>query len=92
MFKLLVFITFLVTSSTFDLLETLYDIQKDCYSGCRANYVDDLLNLDACKQGCNYKLHAKNCAEQCKLISMYESIQASCVMGCSMSHTVDNKN
>ncbi len=51
MFKLFVFTIFLVTSSAFGLLENLYQTENDCYSGCDSNYIDNLLNLDACKKG-----------------------------------------
>jgi len=86
MLKLLVFTIFLVSSPTFGLLETLFQTENDCYSGCHSNYPTSLLNLDACKKGCDYKLQDENCAGQCKLLSIHQQAQASCVVGCSMSH------
>jgi len=88
MLKFLVFTIFLVTSPTFGLLETLYQVENDCYSGCHSNYMDNLLNIDACKEGCDFKIHSENCVDQCKLRSIHETIQASCVVGCSMSRPV----
>jgi len=51
MFKLFVFSIFLITPSTFGLLDALYQTENGCYSGCQSNYADNLLNLDACKKG-----------------------------------------
>jgi len=84
--KSLIFIILLATSSTLGLLETLYHVENDCYSGCHSNYADSLSNREACKNGCDYKLHNENCPDQCKLLSTDEQSQASCLVGCSMNH------
>jgi len=85
MLKLIVFTIFLISSPTFGLVQSLFQTENDCYSGCHANYVDNLWNLDACKQGCDYKLHDEKCSDQCKLLSIDRQIQASCLVGCSMN-------
>jgi len=87
MLKLLVFTIFLVSSPTFGLLETLFKTENDCYSGCHSNYMTIRSYVHACKRGCDYKLHNEDCAGQCKELSSDLQIQASCVVGCSMSHT-----
>lgn len=46
--------------------------------------------MEACKAGCDFKLHGENCAKQCKLYSIHEQVQASCVDGCAMSHPIDH--
>jgi len=51
MFKLFVFTIFLITPSTFGLLDALYQTENGCYSGCQSNYADNLSNLDACEKG-----------------------------------------
>jgi len=84
MLKFLTFAILLASSPAFGLLETLFDVENNCYSGCHSNYAINLAHFDSCKKGCNYKLHNENCAEQCKTFSIDEQIQASCLVGCSM--------
>jgi len=85
MLKLIIFTIFLISSPTFSLVQSLFQTENHCYSGCHANYIDNLSNLDACKQGCDYKLHDEKCSDQCKLLSIDKQIQASCLVGCSMN-------
>jgi len=85
MLKLIAFAVFLLASPSFGLLETLFRAQSDCYSGCRTNYPASLPDLFACQSGCDYKLHNENCADQCKILSVEEQTQASCLVGCSMT-------
>lgn len=86
MLQLVIFTIFLATSPTFSLVGSLFQAENDCYSGCHSNYVNNLWNLNACKSGCDFKLHDEQCADQCKLLSIDEQIQASCLVGCSMNH------
>jgi hypothetical protein len=89
MLKLLIFAILLASIPVNSLLESLFQTENDCYSGCHSNYATSLTNLDACKKGCDYKLHNEKCADQCKTFSMDKQAQASCLVGCSMSHLVD---
>ncbi len=41
--------------------------------------------------GCDFKLQNENCADQCKLLSIDEQIEASCIVGCSMNEPVGKK-
>jgi len=92
MLKLIIFTIFLASSPTFGLVRSLLRAENDCYSGCHANYADNLSNFDACKKGCDYKLYNEKCSDQCKLLSIYEQIQASCLIGCSINHPEIQKN
>lgn len=89
MLKLVAFTIFLIASPTFGLVEDLYKIENHCYTGCQSNYNDNLLNLNGCKIGCDYKLHHEKCADQCKILAVDEAVQASCVVGCSMNQPVN---
>jgi len=84
MLKFIVFTVCLILSPTFGLIQNLFRVENDCYSGCLSNYAENLSNLDACKTGCDYKLQNEKCADQCKLLSIDGQIQASCLVGCSM--------
>ncbi|CAF3404992.1 unnamed protein product [Rotaria socialis] len=86
MLKLCLFTIFLLLSPIFGLLESLFQSQNDCYSKCDLNHAVGLSNSDACKKGCDYKLHGENCAVQCKLLAIDERNQASCFDGCSSSN------
>jgi len=88
MLKFIILTIFLVSSPAFGLLERLYQGENHCYSGCNSNYAESLANIDACKKGCDYKLHNENCAAQCRRQSRSEEIQASCLVGCSMNQPV----
>lgn len=81
--KILIF-TLLALSSTSALLENLFQRESTCYSGCQSNYADQTSFADACKKGCDYKLHNEKCADQCDLVSSDSQLKASCLVGCSM--------
>ncbi|CAF0946068.1 unnamed protein product [Rotaria sordida] len=91
MLKLFIFTIFLFSSPIFGLLETLFQAQNNCYSRCHSNYDTSLSNLDACKKGCDYKLHNEDCTVRCKLLPTDEQIQASCLAGCSSNHSPEIK-
>jgi hypothetical protein len=90
MIKLLVFAILLASSAT-GLIESLFRSEKSCYSGCHSNYAASQTYLDACRNGCDYKFHNEPCAQKCKLLSTDEQIQASCQVGCTLSHTEPEK-
>jgi hypothetical protein len=89
MVKLLVLAVLLASSPASGLLETLFRTENSCYSGCHANYAASGPHLDACKNGCNYKLYNEDCASKCRLFSRDEQIQASCQVGCTLSRPVE---
>jgi hypothetical protein len=84
MLKFLIFAILLAPSPSISLLENLFQAEKSCYSGCDVNYAARLPHLEACKKGCDYKLHKENCPDQCKSHSTDTQIQASCIVGCTM--------
>jgi len=87
MVKLLVFAILLASSPATGLLESLFRVENSCYSGCHSNYAASAAHLDACKKGCDFKLHNEDCANQCKTLETTdEHIQASCQVGCTLSH------
>jgi hypothetical protein len=85
MVKLLVFAILLASSSATGLIETLFRTENSCYKGCHTNYAASAAHLDACRKGCDFKLHNEDCANQCKSFSTGEQIQASCQVGCTLS-------
>ncbi|CAF0890804.1 unnamed protein product [Rotaria sp. Silwood1] len=91
MLKIFAFTIILLSSPIFGLLETLFQAQNSCYSGCHSNHAVDLSTLNACKKGCDYKLHNEDCTVQCRLLSTDEPIQTSCLFGCSSSHSSEIK-
>ena len=92
MLQFLVFTIFLFSSPTFGLLENLFHTQNSCYRGCHSTYADNVYNMNACKKGCDFKLHNEYCPDQCKFLSNQEQIQASCLVGCLMIHPVRINN
>ncbi|CAF1028017.1 unnamed protein product [Adineta steineri] len=85
MLKLIIFTLFLISTPSFGLLENLFQAERNCYSGCRANYATSFLAISACQAGCDFKIQNENCADQCKLYSVEEQMEASCLVGCSMN-------
>ncbi|UJR10413.1 hypothetical protein I4U23_014617 [Adineta vaga] len=83
MLKAIVFTIFLVASPSFGLIDSLFRAQNDCYSGCRSTYALSSSNIFSCQSGCNYKLQNENCVDQCRLFTVEEQKQASCLVGCS---------
>lgn len=51
MFRLLLLTIFLISSPIFGLIETLYDAEHQCHSGCVSNYGPIGSKLIACKSG-----------------------------------------
>jgi len=84
MVKLLVFAILLAVPTT-GLIETLFRIENKCYKGCHSNYAASKATLDACKKGCDYKLHKENCNTQC--MSLSADVQNGCQVGCTLSDT-----
>lgn len=96
---------FLIASPAFSLVKTHFQTKNNCYSRCYLNYATSLAKLDACKNGsftcfvsfifnsfisdCDFELQKKNCADQCKLVSIDVKIQAGCIVGCSMNQPVE---
>jgi len=86
MVKLLVFAILLASSPVSGLIETLLRAESGCYAGCHSNYAARALHLDACRKGCDFKLHNENCATQCLSHSTDEQIQSSCQVGCTLNN------
>ncbi|CAF2392494.1 unnamed protein product [Rotaria sp. Silwood2] len=91
MVKLLVFAILLASSPATGLVEQLFRTENSCYSGCHSNYAASTNHLDACRKGCDFKLHNEDCASQCKAFSKDEEIQACCQVGCTLSHPAIEK-
>ncbi|CAF0759769.1 unnamed protein product [Rotaria sp. Silwood1] len=89
MVKLLVFAILLASSPATGLIETLFRTENSCYSGCHTNYAASTKHLNACRKGCDFKLHNEDCATQCKSNSKEEEMQACCQVGCTLSRPVD---
>jgi hypothetical protein len=85
MVKLLVFAILLASSPATGLLESLFNTENNCYSGCHSNYAATADHLTACRKGCDFKLHNEDCATQCKSVSSDDHICASCQVGCTLS-------
>jgi hypothetical protein len=86
MVKLLVFAILLASSPVSGLIETLLRAESGCYAGCHSNYAASAPHLDACRKGCDFKLHNENCAIKCLSISTDEKLQSSCQVGCTLNH------
>jgi len=88
MVKLFIFAILLALSPANGLIEALYGAEEKCFSACRLNYpsnVDKTANLDACKTGCNFRLHQGNCAKQCLTGYSDATLQSSCQVGCTIN-------
>lgn len=86
MVKLLVFAILLASASSSSLLEELFSAENTCYNGCHVNYAASTTHLDACTQGCDFKLHNEDCANQCKTKYSNEAEADSCQVGCTLGH------
>lgn len=64
--------------------------ENNCYSGCQSNYATNEEYLNACKKGCDFRLHNEDCATQCIAYSTDVQIQNSCQIGCTLSQTASN--
>lgn len=87
MVKLLVFAILLASSPASGLLEELFSTENSCYNGCHVNYAASKNHMDACTQGCDFKLHHEDCAKQCKSKYSDEQEADSCQVGCSLGQT-----
>jgi hypothetical protein len=85
MVKLLVFAILLASSPATGLIETLFRAENSCYTGCHSNYAATPAHLEACRQGCDFKLHNEQCATKCISRSTDVQIQNSCQVGCTLS-------
>jgi len=91
MVKLLVFAILLASSPATGLVETLFRAENSCYKGCHTNYQITTNLLEACKKGCDFKLHNENCATQCLSFSKDEQQQSSCQVGCTLNRPVTDE-
>jgi len=85
MAKFLVFAILLALSPANGLIESLFRAENNCYSGCQSNYATSEENLNACKKGCDFRLHNEDCATQCLAYSTDIQVQNSCQVGCTLS-------
>jgi len=85
MVKLLVFAILLASSPGNGLIESLFRAENTCYSGCQSNYATNDGYLEACKKGCDFKLHNEDCATQCISYSTDAQTQNCCQVGCTLS-------
>ncbi|UJR35535.1 hypothetical protein I4U23_028289 [Adineta vaga] len=92
MVKLLVFAILLASSPASGLIESLFNTENTCYTSCHSNYAANAVHLEACKKGCDLKLLNEDCANQCKLYSKEEQVQASCQVGCTLSRPFNEVN
>lgn len=51
MLRLILLTIFLISSPVFGLIETLYETEHRCYSGCVSHYGSVGMKLNACKTG-----------------------------------------
>ncbi|CAF1432461.1 unnamed protein product, partial [Adineta ricciae] len=92
MVKLLVFAILLASSPATGLIESLFNTENSCYTGCHSNYAANAIHLEACKKGCDLKLLNEDCATQCKSYSKDDKVQASCQVGCTLSRPAGEIN
>lgn len=90
MVKLLVLAILLASSPANGLIETLFRAENNCYSGCQSNYATNEAYLDACKKGCDFRLHNEDCATQCIAYTTDPQTQSSCQVGCTLSQPIGN--
>jgi len=92
MVKLLVFAILLASSPATGLIETLYNVEKSCYSGCHSNYPANPTYSNACKKGCDFQLNNDgDCATQCLTLSKDDQLPICCQVGCTLSSTTTNQ-
>ncbi|CAM4891744.1 unnamed protein product [Rotaria socialis] len=89
MVKLLVFAILLASSPATGLLEALFRTENGCYTGCSTNYAASSGHLNACRKGCDFKLHNENCASKCKSFPEDSGLIASCEVGCTLGGSRD---
>lgn len=92
MVKLLVFAILLASSPATGLIESLFNTENSCYTGCHSSNAANAIHLEACKKGCDLKLLNEDCATQCKAYSKDEQVQASCQVGCTLSRPAEELN
>lgn len=57
MVKLLVFAILLASTSATGLIESLFNTENNCYSGCYTNYAASQGHLEACRKGLFIKIN-----------------------------------